>query len=393
MKKNAVFLAIFINVLIFNLSTAQTTKLKYYKLMVNLDNASFDSVYLYDYTDNKNILIPGRKIKKFTWEIMIPHDLSNDENMELMASPYDNKSDSKQLIRFKSVKGRENIIIVNVGLNDENNSIYGVFSDTTVFSNEKVLTRIDNKDSSIVGDLICADFNLVIKDPNSDIAIRSQDPLFSWFMDINNRDIPYKVHLNSYIELAKKYPDSRFLLNNLSRNITKYKSKSDLSEVYRNFSPKLRTTIWAKHIEEFLNENKFPNILLPSTNNDSLERMIQDTTKYNLVVFTASWCKPCIEEIPILKKIYKDLGEDLIMTYISIDDEKGVSSFKNLVKEKNISWRSLFAYQDIDKIKQKYFIEGIPKTILVYPSQETKVLDVRNDKDRMKLYNLIMREK
>jgi hypothetical protein len=100
-----------------------------------------------------------------------------------------------------------------------------------------------------------------------------------------------------------------------------------------------------------------------------------------------------MEEIPILQKIYEDLNKDLIITYVSIDDEKGVTSFEKLLKEKNILWRCLFAYQDINKVKQKYFIEGIPKSILVYPNQEMEVLDVRNDEDRLKLYHLTAEKK
>lgn len=369
---------------------AQNDSIKIYKLYIELENAPFDSLYLQDYTGNRNILISGKKEKKFHWVISVPSNIIFDsENMVLLASLYNVSSNTKEIIRFVGDVKKDNIIFANIGVEDENNYIYGIYHDSNILSNKRFHAVINNKDTIINGNLKFLDFKLIIKDINSDIAVRSQDPFFSWFLDLDEKKMNYDSILNSYVELAKMHPTSRFLMSSLSRMLSRYKSKNDVKKVYENFTEKHKNTIWAKHIEQFLNERKFPNISLPTVNKNINEKILQDTSKYNLVVFTASWCVPCIEEIPLLQKIYKDLSKDLILTYISIDDEKGVSSFKRLVKNKNISWRCLFAYQNINKIKQKYFIEGIPKSILVYPNQEMEVVDVRNDEDLTKLYNLM----
>src|SRR5690606_40070552 len=81
-------------------SYSQPTEIKSYKLYVNLDKAPFDSLYLHDYTEDRNILISGKKIKEFTWEITVPDSIvSNSEHMVLLASPYDKNNNSKQGIR------------------------------------------------------------------------------------------------------------------------------------------------------------------------------------------------------------------------------------------------------------------------------------------------------
>lgn len=388
--KNSLLLLIFFCLISPYRTHAQSVEPRSYKLFVNLDKAPFDSLYLHDYTEGRNILIPSRKIKEFTWEITIPDSIISDsENMVLLASPYNHKSNSKQMIRFVLERAGSKIVIANVGVEDENNYIYGTYLDTTVFHNESILTIVNNKDSLVTGDLICADFSLIVKEVNSDIDVRSQDPLFSWFVGTNSDKISYDKHLESYIRISKKYPNSRFLISNLAGNITRYKSKGDITKVYENFSDKHKNTIWARHIEQFLNEKKFQNISLPTFNRLINEKIIQDTSKYNLVVFTASWCVPCIEEIPLLKNIYTDLGNDLILTYVSIDNEKGVVSFKKMIENKSVPWRILFAYQDIKGIKQKYFIEGIPYNILVYPNQDMEIIDIRKNDDRLKLYSLL----
>ncbi len=309
--------------------------------------------------------------------------------MLLLASPYDPKSNSKKMIRFITQTAGKKVIIANVGVEDENNYIYGTYVDTASFPNERVLTKINNKDSVVVANLICENFKLTIKDTNSDLAVRAQDPFFSWFMNSNNEAISYDNHLASYTELSKKYPDSRFLITNLAGNLSLYKSKNDIKKVYENFSKKYKNTIWAKNIERFLYDKKFQNTSLPTFDKNNYEYIVQDTSKYNLIIFSASWCVPCIEEIPLLKKIYNDLGKNLILTYVSIDNAQGVASFQKLIREEHIPWRTLFAYQDVKKIKQKYFIEGIPQNILIYPNQDMEMIDVRTEEHRLKLYSIL----
>ncbi len=388
MLREKIGLSILITFYLFSpsITNAQNHSSKPYKLYVELYNAPFASLYLHDYTEGRNVFIAGKKTKQFTWEIIIPDNIVKDfENMELVGFSSKYKCNSKELIRFKGEKN----LVVNIGVEDRNNFIYGTFIDTVVFHNENFQTLINNKDTLLNGDLICSDFKLIIKGPNSDIEVRSQDPVFSWFWNSNDNTITYDAHLKSYIQLSKKYPNSRFLISNLAGNLYRYKSKEDIKKVFENFTDKHKNTIWAKHIKQFLSQKKFPNSTLPTIYEHINENIIQDTSKCNLVIFTASWCLPCIEEIPILKRIYGDLGKDLILTYISIDNAKGISSFKDLLKKQEVPWRSLLAYQDVKSIKQKYFIEGIPYTIFIYPNQNMETLDVRKAKDLSKLYSAI----
>ena len=355
-------------------TSGQTDGVKNFKLYVNLENAPFDSLYLQDYTEGRNIVFPGNKTKEFTWEFAIPDRIVWDsENMILLASPYNPKSISKTMVRFVTRKDEKKVIAVNVGVEGYDNYIHGRYRETTQFTDEQ---------------LVCLDFDLVVEDRLSDIAVRSEDPFFSWFLNSGNETKSYESHLTSYIELSKRHPDSRFLMSSLSRMLDRYKSPDDVMKVYENFSDRHKTSYWAKRIDRFLNTKKFINTSLP-VDIKHYENVVQDSSKYNLVIFSASWCKPCIEEIPLLNKIHKDLGKELILTYISIDDTKGVESFKKLLQKNNIAWRTLFAYQDVIKIKEKYFIEGIPHNILIYPNQDMEKIDVRKEEDRLKLYAIL----
>lgn len=58
----------FVSVLTFG----QIGKNDSYKLIVTLEKAPFDSLFVHEYTDGRNILFPGYKTGEFTWTFDIP---------------------------------------------------------------------------------------------------------------------------------------------------------------------------------------------------------------------------------------------------------------------------------------------------------------------------------
>ena len=88
------------------------------------------------------------------------------------------------------------------------------------------------------------------------------------------------------------------------------------------------------------------------------------------------------------KKIYADLGDKLIMTYISIDDEKGESKWLQLLKEHEILWRSLFTREKVGEIRDLYSVGVIPNVILIHPNGKMEHIDVREEEQLAKLYRL-----
>lgn len=385
MKKFFLFLLLWMLV-----SCQQKTGLNDYKLFVTLENAPFDSLYLRDYTNGRKVFFPGEKINKSTWEITIPDSIAlSYVNMFLLASKYDFINNSSKEVRFISEKDGRKTSFANIGIEDRENYIHATYVGNTIIPDNDFSVTIGGKDSTLSGDLILENFKLVLKDDNSDITIRAQDPLFSWFSDFNDEEFSYDEYMERYVELSKKYPDSRYLISSLSGMLVRYKSKNDVQRIYDNLSNKHKKSRWAERIERYiLFYTKFPNSSLPTSNNENYEEVIQDTSKYNLIAFTASWCGPCIEEIPILKKIHKDLSKSLALTYISLDEENTVSSFQKLIHEKSIPWRTLFAFKNVQKVEDEYFIDGIPHCILVYPNGEVENIEIRDDEQLKRLYLL-----
>ncbi|MDD2986369.1 TlpA disulfide reductase family protein [Flavobacterium sp.] len=81
----------------------------------------------------------------------------------------------------------------------------------------------------------------------------------------------------------------------------------------------------------------------------------------------ATWCGPCIGEIPALKEVEKTYhGKNIEFVSISIDDRKDHEKWKKMVADKELKGIQLFADADwkSDFVK-KYAIDGIPRFILL----------------------------
>lgn len=208
--------------------------------------------------------------------------------------------------------------------------------------------------------------------------------------------IAYQKQLIQYENLTKKYPDSHFLSYELSSNLNAYKSKADIQRIFDCFSPEIKQSYYSRRTSDFLDSRNtqfdyttFENSILPVWDTHKTEPIVQDTSKYNLIVFSASWCGPCHALIPQLKKIYTNYKDHLILTYVSMDEQRTLKDWSTLVRKENILWRSLLAKDNLKVIQDKYCARGIPQMILVYPGgKKAEILDVRLDKDYERLLEL-----
>lgn len=87
--------------------------------------------------------------------------------------------------------------------------------------------------------------------------------------------------------------------------------------------------------------------------------------KYLLIDIWATWCKPCIDELPGLLKAYQSKNPQLEFLSISID-KYAVTSLKFTEEKIKIPWQKGAAVTSKD-ILDTLMINGIPCTILVSP--------------------------
>jgi thiol-disulfide isomerase/thioredoxin len=249
-----------------------------------------------------------------------------------------------------------------------NDAGYGVVYKNRHFDEFLVGTESDQELLSSIEDLVCG---------------------YSTFGGYNPNHLSYENQLESYINLTKKYPDSFSLVYELATSLNRYGTRLDVEKVYNCFSDKIKKTYWGEKIDYFIKKSQFSNSILPAWDAERLEPIIKDTSKYNLIAFSTSWCGPCHKLIPILKEVYRDLTGRLEIVYVSLDEPKTVENWKLLMKKEEIPWRSVLAMKDVKGISDKYTVESIPFSLLVHPNGYMEIIDLRKENDKEKLYRLV----
>ena len=97
--------------------------------------------------------------------------------------------------------------------------------------------------------------------------------------------------------------------------------------------------------------------------------------KYVYIDVWATWCGPCIQQIPFLKSLEKEYeNKNIVFMSISTDEsnrnggswEAAEKKWRDFVKKKNMSGVQLWSGQDFS-FQQAYQITGIPRFILIDP--------------------------
>ena len=98
--------------------------------------------------------------------------------------------------------------------------------------------------------------------------------------------------------------------------------------------------------------------------------------------FWATWCGPCVREMPKMKKLYaKYHDEGVQFIGISLDkseDEGGLDALKKYVSEKEILWPQYYLRKDGDiEFSNSWGISGIPALFIIDKKGNLKSVQAR----------------
>jgi peroxiredoxin len=87
--------------------------------------------------------------------------------------------------------------------------------------------------------------------------------------------------------------------------------------------------------------------------------------KVVLLDFWATWCVPCVGELPNVIKAYEK-HHDKGFEIIGISLDKNEEGLKNFTKDRNMTWQQYFDGKGwSNKLAQKYGVQSIPATFLL----------------------------
>ncbi len=186
----------------------------------------------------------------------------------------------------------------------------------------------------------------------------------------NNQTVMYLKKVNE--ALPNGYAKDKIMSTYLQFGLKPDGSLDEAYNIYKNSSPNPENL--AKITEHY---NKLKTITegspSPTFNYENHKGGTTDLAalkgKYVYIDVWATWCGPCLREIPSLKEVEKDYqNKNVQFVSISIDEAKDYDKWKTMVTEKQLGGIQLMADNNWkSKFVEDYAIMGIPRFILIDP--------------------------
>lgn len=146
------------------------------------------------------------------------------------------------------------------------------------------------------------------------------------------------------LNYTKIYPDSYVALWKLIERFSMYGQSLIRQQALRSFSAKIKQgSLWTTLNKDFketkIKEGEvFPDVALKTTDLKPTKLMLPKA-KYILLDFWFARCRPCLDTIPALKKLYgsyKEKGFEIVS--ISVDETINVPIWQKRIKEHGLEW-------------------------------------------------------
>ena len=157
--------------------------------------------------------------------------------------------------------------------------------------------------------------------------------------------------------------------------------------------PKYKNLFEANYTMEYLNGRALKiNSSAPEfTTTDITGRKIslnQFRGKYVLLNFWATWCGPCVEELPLFNKLRTDFPQEQL-EMISISSDSKMANLENGIKKYNLNWTNV--YQDEALLNKYQLSGGIPMTFLIDKEGKIAFMQVGSLSDTEELRKLLIK--
>lgn len=233
----------------------------------------------------------------------------------------------------------------------------------------------------VVGDEENAQRQHITGTPGNDAAnafIRTSDALHKEYRDEATTDQRREAIEQEYNDLTRQAVEQNtenFFGVTLLPNLAYELSGQETLDLIAKFSPEMQQTKALVEIKTAAEQKIKTDIGQPYidiTQNDaqgqpiSLKSVIDNpANKYTLVDFWASWCGPCMGEVPVLVKTYAEFHAKGFEIYgVSFDKDK--ERWLGAVEENKMNWIQVSDLQLFDnQAARDYAVQGIPSNFLI----------------------------
>ena len=187
------------------------------------------------------------------------------------------------------------------------------------------------------------------------------------------------------IKMVNLYPDQAFAPFVIYWSMRYRLPLEELKALRAKIDPSLNEHPYTKQLEEYIRLAAFsegsdmPDFTLPDQNGKKI-KLSDFRGKYVLIDFWASWCGPCMREMPNIVKLYKECkGKDFEILGVSLDSKK--EAWLGAIKKNNMKWPQVSDLEMWSTAPVKLCnVTAIPYTVLIDPQGKVVALDLRGEK-------------
>ncbi len=196
-----------------------------------------------------------------------------------------------------------------------------------------------------------------------------------------DREAPEIVELETELKMYGKIMTKNLLLlikENYNNPLGEYfflsfsqvMKEKELNEIIPNLSENVQEKYYelknAKNTRKELTGQQYLPFSLKTLNNENF--ILSDAVASNKLIlldFWASWCMPCIKEMPMLVQLYKDY-KDKGLEIVGISLDEGELSWKKTVEKNKMTWvQTINNKEKSANVANMYNVTSIPHTILI----------------------------
>lgn len=197
--------------------------------------------------------------------------------------------------------------------------------------------------------------------------------------------------LRNMLDSSRNCYASAFVIGDVI--LSKY-TYEEATRYYGQLTERVKNSLPGKWLAEKLNAAGLvnvggiaPDIDLPSPDGTSVT-LSSLRGKYVLLDFWASWCGPCMAEVPNVKAIYEQYHDRGLEIYgVSLDEKADL--WKKTIEKQGMNWYQVSSLKGWKcPVAQRYGVSAIPRMYLLDPQGKIIAMDLRGEELQQKVASL-----